>query len=552
MNNFERGNRVKIINGNHKGSTGYVIEAFEPDNEELFDTSQCFLVRLDDDLGDIKIHENSLVRDTSSEAIMEETMYLTEKANAHNPEFKIGDVVSAPAPDDPKFKELYVVKECIGTADDGTEYQYKASPVREYLSHLEKVFTESDMIYRWYDKELAKKFTESADDVPVENINNIKKKFNSGDKVRITGGKEKGYIGVVLEVEGNKFHDNQYVVYLNETRKHSLYGASMMESVDDETFIDSKMTSDILFKDNLQESLNESLNYTGKKKALFSVGDVVNYTCNPNKLYVIKETIEDGIGNFIYNMIPLNGDEETCNYYESLLEFQYHDSNYEQYLTESVENGLPKWRGHVYDVYTLYVNPKKHTYGALKYQLIKEYENDTLPPERMQHVLHNHGIYDRIDDVLKSSSNIDSIAKNLGINREDVYNFGDSIQLKINKRNLDYMYADLDPKEKKFTQLEYQFVGEIDKLDRKDHYPVDMTNLQIMQVIKEAYSNANKIGNRKFQSSDNENGKSAPHKGKILYEGISKNGMMIQFWYNFDWDIIETAYPVTSDRSKKH
>lgn len=35
-------------------------------------------------------------------------------------------------------------------------------------------------------------------------------------------------------------------------------------------------------------------------------------------------------------------------------------------------------------------------------------------------------------------------------------------------------------------------------------------------------------------------------KGHVLYEGMSKDGLIIRFWYNLGLNLIETAYPVIS------
>lgn len=289
-------------------------------------------------------------------------------------------------------------------------------------------------------------------------------------------------------------------------------------------------------------------------KPSFKVGDVVNIYDDPVTPYVIKETIELNNEKFVYHVTTLDESDISHIYEGSLLEFQYHDPNYEQYFTESIENGLPPWRGEIYDVYTLYRSPETHSYDTLSEKLTKEYENDTIPPERMQHILHDHSIYDRIYDVIRYAENKNNIAESLGISVDDVGALEDSIKRKINFRNLNFIYKDLDSKKKKFTPLELQFATQIDKLDRKDLYRVEMTNLQIMQAIKEAYSNAKKAGELKIQfNTKDDSSLAAPDKGKRLYEGYSsKYNLIIQFWYNFDLDIIETAYPVTSDRSKKH
>ena len=106
----------------------------------------------------------------------------------------------------------------------------------------------------------------------------------------------------------------------------------------------------------------------------------------------------------------------------------------------------------------------------------------------------------------------------------------------------------------RFTDLELALaISEIDKRDVifgkfRKHFPVYMTNIEIMKSIREAYHTARKISRRRVKKSFVTryvlHSKAEPVKGSALYEGKSKKGMTIQFRYNFDLGIIETAYPV--------
>ena len=318
-------------------------------------------------------------------------------------------------------------------------------------------------------------------------------------------------------------------------------------------------------------------NHEGKANgSMFKVGDMITLD-NPSEMYVVKECIEihadDGI-RYVYDvMLPSLSDSAIrCN--ESEMIYQWYDSNMADYFNESVRNGLPPWRGNLYNYDMFYIRSSDDRKIGLDESLIKDYNNDTIPPDYMHHILESHSIYYRIDDVLSKSSRRESnrgeIMNRLGISKIDVRNLELSIKSKIEGRNS----ADIDEslkrdigesKHRKFTDLEFRFMSEIDLLDKKykegeerfkDHYPVEMTNLQIMEAIRDAYGNARKIKARVLQvNKDKRTGKKTdPVEGQQLYEGYSRmHDLVIQFWYNFDLDLIETAYPIRmNNNSRKH
>ena len=302
-------------------------------------------------------------------------------------------------------------------------------------------------------------------------------------------------------------------------------------------------------------------------KSKFKVGDVVNITDDPNRVYVVNESIfvDDGENTrYMYEVSSVYGDEDdiiTCE--ESSLTFQYHDLIYEEYFTEgNRQPHLPAWRGEYYNPYDIY-----RDFIDLKDEKVvgssDEYNDCTLPIYRMAHILRDHSVYSRIQHVLVHSgstfkqSNIDMMLSKLNLLDEDeLKKLYGGIRNKIAKLNEDPAptIANLGIKVE-FTEIERKFVNLLDEIDPKDHWPVEMSNIMIMDAIREAYENAEKDGNRQYSSSGSKTSDkpAAPNKGKMLYKGTStRHKLIIQFWYNFDLDIIETAYPISETKSNRH
>lgn len=257
----------------------------------------------------------------------------------------------------------------------------------------------------------------------------------------------------------------------------------------------------------------------------------------------------------MYEVSPLDSDDQVCAYERDSLELLYHDSIWEEYFMEHMQNSLPKWRGELYN-YDIFSKSDD-------YRLVYEYCKDT-PPDRMEYILEEYSIESRIDTVLTPRKNIRMFEKIFHLNEKELYDIAYSIIKRIRDRNA----CDIDPDFKRevndrirfhFTESELMIVSEVDKRDvslgkYRAHYPVEMTNLQIMQAVKEAYSTARRIGMRKVAKANFERylcdtgNEPDPVKGSTLYEGVSKDGLVIRFWYNFDLNQIETAYPIQMDR----
>ena len=291
-------------------------------------------------------------------------------------------------------------------------------------------------------------------------------------------------------------------------------------------------------------------------KQAFQPGDVVN---TPDGIQVVREAViikTEECMKYMYETVSFLND--TVNRYDaSSLEYQYHDVTWKEYFTKCIQNSLPAWRGEIYN--TVIFEHYRRSDDVMLEHDYSDYYNYTLRPDIMEYISEEYTIYGRIYAVLALKKNAAEIEKILSIKPKELRDIRRAVIDKINNRNI----SEIDPNFKKeinnrrkfkFTDLELSVASEIDKRDvifgqQRTHFPVDMTNSQIMESIKEAYDNAHKIANRKIIKSyimkhvlyD----EVEPVNGSTLYEGYSqKYKLTIQFLYNFDLDGIETAYPV--------
>ena len=287
-----------------------------------------------------------------------------------------------------------------------------------------------------------------------------------------------------------------------------------------------------------------------ERKPKFKIGDVVeNFTekCekdNDNQYFIQKAILEyDGIHSpeYVYEVGMINSPDRIYKFNEDELEFQYHDKKWEKYVTESYRNtGLAAWRGSLYSFMKLTVVERDN------------YENDTLPPRRMQHILGEYSFYRRMDDLMHTPMKDEIVKRMDNCTKKDVETIISSIKDKI------LYYNGLMPKNglpsvrkghdnTVFNVNENKLISVIDYVDKhlnkegKDHYPPYMSDFGIMKAIQEAYGNAEKVELIKNRYN--------PQAKKVLFQGKSKNGLTIQFYYNFEAKIIETAYPVGRAKS---
>lgn len=403
----------------------------------------------------------------------------------------------------------------------------------------------------------------------IEKLNNMSK-FKIGQRVDILRGRGKGCSGVIKAIQKTDMQDTQfeYEIRLDGEKENRIYYEYNLEQ-----------------KINGSDYFNERAAKEDAKEPKFKVGDIVEDTRNVGQslsypVYIIKESITlfdgDMQTGYSYEAAPINSPDESIIINEEGLSYQYHDSNWEVYfqiLTEGTrQRKLPKWRGELYNLYACYIDVDTH--GALDRATIREYEDHTIPPLRMEHILNGHSIYSRIWDVVLHSGNAryrnnrEEIKRNLKIDDLELDEIADSVRRKINARNKN----DLNSKNMKiankahpdFTEKEYQFIYEIDRLDiskgiLKDHFPAYMTNLQIMDAIKEVYESRDlkRIDGKQICSNKKEGAEEdldAPQLGKVHYQGYSsRHDLYIEFLYNFDYNFIETAYPLRMNNNvKKH
>lgn len=296
---------------------------------------------------------------------------------------------------------------------------------------------------------------------------------------------------------------------------------------------------------------NESMKKVSSRQPLFKTGDIVIIKDFPGKIqYVVKEctfteqttrgrtcplysyelnTLDESMADG--GMIP-----STCMCDEYSLILEYHDAQWEKYFTESVRNGLPPWRGELYNFMRLLTSD----WGL--------YKNDTLPPRRMKHILEEHSFYRRLSGLMEVPKIKDEILKRMNRTKDEVEGIINRIQIKIEYRN------GMCPKEKlpkyknghdsaSFDFEENKLIAVVDYCDKyvnkesKDHFPPYMSDYDIMKAIQDAYKSAEKVeiigrGNQGLQEA------------KTIYQGKSNEGLDIQFYNNFNLDIIESAYLV--------
>ncbi len=198
---------------------------------------------------------------------------------------------------------------------------------------------------------------------------------------------------------------------------------------------------------------------------------------------------------------------------------------------ESVQNGLPAWRGDVYNYSEFYGKPGR---GA-------EYDEDTIPVDQMKHIIEHHAFRKRMEVVYDKYEN--EIAERLHWNikkvKEIYIRMCETMMMindpKLNGKNMKMKSLNLNDQDLKFIQM-VQAINK-DEYGLKDYFPVNMSDYNIMLSIKEAYIDSEKTG--------------IQLKWMQLFEGEDRNGLRVQFYFDVKKQIIQTAYPVF-DKGRRH
>lgn len=401
----------------------------------------------------------------------------------------------------------------------------------------------------------------------------MKPKYKVGDSVMITTESLRGREGVITRILDENLQDNPngstFIIENGDTVQGYTMNALQFELINHAE--DEKNETGYY-----SEAAHEMLS----KKPIYRPGDVIHVKNDMGGIfYVIEEStlvehnirgglypvyqytinlLDDGTGHF-------KPDRGMCE--EGDIEFQYHDKQWEEYFTEAAGYSLPKWRGNFYNYFAL-CKEIGYEDDDLDKKFCEDYNNDTIPPACMQHILKDHSIFARIDTVI--NNNKKNIMNSMGItNPAEISEIARSIKRKFKYRNRTgaegiLTAVELTQGNENYTPKELALVDEIDALDKdskgqiQDHYPVKMTHVQIMEAIKEAYENARKSGGRCMSSEPDkrhpEEGDITPIKGVGEYEGESPtHGLTIRILYNHDLNYIDTAFPLRmNNNAKKH
>lgn len=389
-------------------------------------------------------------------------------------------------------------------------------------------------------------------------------KYDVKTRVKVINGQLEGQSGEIVEVI-HRYRESP--IYSIKFDRNGITSEHAEEDIEAENLLDEPVDESVYF--------NNSARHITIGNPKFKTGDVVSLRNAPeNILYVVKQIIMTEHTwkrplsyQYRYEISVLDegmleGSSFPAKYMceEYYMIFQYHDVQWEKYFTESVKNGLPAWRGRIYNLYELYMTFHRRDDGFTNEA--DDYYNDTIPPKCMEHILDRHTIYGRINHVLKSDDNKNAVMNALHINDYKLRLMVVSLRTKIENRNgIDYSpYRSI-----KFTSEEINLAQQIDLLDTEmrngklvnvDHFKLELLNTDIMRMIQQAYKTATKISAREVHKSTKDRRTeivSPQYLGKVEYEGVARDGTIIRFTYDFDANVIDTAYPLRmNNNSKKH
>jgi hypothetical protein len=178
----------------------------------------------------------------------------------------------------------------------------------------------------------------------------------------------------------------------------------------------------------------------------------------------------------------------------------------DEYYTENVRNNLPPW-------------------------------SDDFTKKHMPHILQEHTfITNRINYLLNE--------------------YKDRLEVHFNRKKKEFKKATEKLQERflagaKLDKFQEEIIQTLRIFDKKDLFPISMTERDIRRAIQDAYKDATKISSRQPRPTDRDYtnaGEKAT--GAILYQGKARD-MTIHFWFCFEDNSIETAYPIDPNKTKR-
>ena len=166
---------------------------------------------------------------------------------------------------------------------------------------------------------------------------------------------------------------------------------------------------------------------------------------------------------------------------------------------------------------------------SVKYNL-PAWNEDILPNEILKHIFENHTLNGRIGYLLQLCED--------DITAQFYLSYIDFVDIQLGLPKCLESGASLDKTDEKILRL-------VLEKEKKDHFPRHMSEDQIKISIKAAYENARKIGGRRIPNKRDRINAGGQDRGHILYQGKTRD-VVIHFWFDFEENIITTAYPVYS------
>jgi hypothetical protein len=134
--------------------------------------------------------------------------------------------------------------------------------------------------------------------------------------------------------------------------------------------------------------------------------------------------------------------------------------------------------------------------------------------------------------------------------------YKDRLEVHFNRKKKEFKKATEKLQERflagaKLDKFQEEIIQTLRIFDKKDLFPISMTERDIRRAIQDAYKDATKISSRQPRPTDRDYtnaGEKAT--GAILYQGKARD-MTIHFWFCFEDNSIETAYPIDPNKTKR-